>query len=398
MFAKLKSGMKSPPVVSERLKPYSERLLQGWSFVLVMWLLSRITIIIAMQVLAPYYPATPMVHPPPPPLGYIDGFVPTPSWELFTHWDGAWFKQIALSGYEYVNDGKRYNVAFFPFFPLAVRAVMGIGLPYEIAGLFVNNLALLGAMFLLYYWVDEHHGERAAKWSTAVMAWCPFSLFGTVIYSEGLFLLFTTAALRAFEKHHHVQAALWGALATGTRVNGVAMIPAFLWVAWKEKRPAIAYVAAVLTSGGLLLFMIYCGIRFSDPLAFVHVQKGFGTASGINWGGWWSMVKNLFKWRWGAVKELTKLTMVFGSTYLFWRFRNQISRVAIIYGFFSILLILTSGAVLSVNRYVYGIVTASWALGLLLSRHPRWGYGVIGLFGTLLVGFSIRFAWWRWVA
>jgi hypothetical protein len=110
------------------------------------------------------------------------------------------------------------------------------------------------------------------------------------------------------------------------------------------------------------------------------------------------MVVNLFHWRWGAVKEFTKLFMVFGSAYLFWHMRHQISRVATVYGLFSFLLIINSGAILSVNRYVYGVVSASLALGVLLSRHPRWGYATMGLFGTMLVGFAIRFAWWRWVA
>ncbi|HEY9608196.1 mannosyltransferase family protein [Allocoleopsis sp.] len=375
----------------------SAQSLQELRFVFVMWLLSRLLIIIAMQVIAPYYPATPAEHELLP-LAFVPGFIPKPSLELFTHWDAAWFKQIIAQGYDYAADGKMHNIAFFPVFPLVVRAVMSLGFSVEIAGLLVNNLALLGAMILLYRWVEEHHGENAAKWATAVMAWCPFSLFGTVIYSEGLFLLFSTAALRVFEKHQYARAALWGALTTGTRVTGVVLIPTFLFLAWREKRPPIAYLAGLATSGGLLLYMLYCLVRFGDPLAFVHVQKAWGTASGINWQGWWSMVVNLFRWRWGAVKEFTKLFMVFGSAYLFWYMRHQITRVAAVYGFFSILLIINSGAVLSVNRYVYGVVTASLALGVLLSRHPRWGYATMGLFGTMLVGFAIRFAWWRWVA
>lgn len=390
-------GLRLPTYLPKiAIKP-SEQLLQGLPFILMMWLLSRLTIIIAIQIFAPLYPATPATHDVIP-LGFIFNFYPKPSWELFTHWDAAWFKQIVLSGYEYANDGERYNIAFFPIFPLVVRAVMSLGLSFEIAGLLVNNLAMLGAMILLYRWADEHYDVSVARWATAVMAWCPFSLFGTVIYSEGLFLLFSTAALRAFEKHQYARAVLWGALSTGTRVTGIALIPAFLFLAWREKRPPMAYIAGFATSGGLLLFMLFCWIRFNDPLAFVHVQKGFGTASGVNWGGWWSMVVNLFKWRWGAVKEFTKLFMFFGSAYMFWYLRNQISRVAILYGFFSLLLIFNSGAVLSVNRYVYGIVTTSLGLGLILSRHRYWGYATMGLFTTLLVGFSIRFAWWRWVA
>lgn len=394
MSSSLKLPMK-PPRLGGNL---SEQSLQGLRFVFVMWLLSRLLIIIAMQIIAPHYPATPAEHPIPFPLNFVPGFVPTSSLELFTHWDAAWFKQIATQGYNYVDDGKMYNIAFFPVFPLVVRAVMSLGFSFEIAGLLVNNLALLGAMILLYRWVEERHGDSAAKWATAVMAWCPFSLFGTVIYSEGLFLLFSTAALRAFEKHQYARAALWGALTTGTRVTGVVLIPTFFVVAWREKRPPIAYLVGLATSGGLLLFMLYGWIRFGHPLAFVHVQKAWGTASGINLQGWWSMVVNLFHWRWGAVKEFTKLFMVFGSAYLFWYLRHQITRVATVYGLFSILLIINSGAVLSVNRYVYGIVTASLALGVLLSRHPRWGYATMGLFGTMLVGFAIRFSWWRWVA
>jgi Gpi18-like mannosyltransferase len=383
---------------SQPLKKPSEQTIEGLKFVFVMWLLSRLVIIVAIQLLAPHYPATPAEHPFPLPHKFVPGFIPTPSLELFTHWDAAWFEDIATIGYDYAPDGKMHNIAFFPIFPLLSRVVMSLGLPFGIAGPLVNSFAFLGAMILLYRWTQEHHGERAAKWATAVMAWCPFSLFGMVAFSEGLFMLFSTAALRAFEKHQYARAALWGALTTGTRVTGVALIPTFLFVAWRERRHPIAYAVGLAASGGLLLFMLFCWIRFNDPLAFIHVQKAWGTTSGINFEGWRAAFVNLFQWKWGAVKEFTKLSMVFGGAYLFWHLRHQLSRVAVAYGFFSILLIINSGALLSVNRYVFGIVSASLALGLLLSRHRRWGYGTIGLFATLLVGFSIRFAWWRWVA
>ncbi len=396
MYTSLKLRLKPPRL----LKKPSKQTLQGWQFVFIMWLLSRLLIIIAIQLIAPHYPATPAEHAQPFPLNFVPGFIPKTGLELFTHWDAAWFKQIVTQGYDYADDGKMHNIAFFPVFPLAVRTVMTLGFSYEIAGLLVNNLALLGAMILLYRWAKKHHGESAAKWATAVMAWCPFSLFGTVIYSEGLFLLFSTAALMAFEKEQYARAALWGALTTATRVTGVALIPTFLFVAWRERRHQFAYVVGLAASGGLLLFILYCWIRFGDPLAFVHVQKAWGGTSGVNWQGWLAMIGYLFKWQWGAVNAFTKLFMVFGGAYLFWHLRHQLSRVALTYGFFSILLILLSGATLSVNRYVYGIPSASLALGLLLSRHRHrhWGYATMGLFATLLVGFSIRFAWWRWVA
>jgi Gpi18-like mannosyltransferase len=98
--------------------------------------------------------------------------------------------------------------------------------PFEVAGTLVN-ICFLGAIIIVYLWVEEHHGKSAARWSSAVLAWCPFSLFGTVIYTEGLFLLLSTAALRAFDKKQYFWLALCGALATATRPTGIALIPAF---------------------------------------------------------------------------------------------------------------------------------------------------------------------------
>jgi Gpi18-like mannosyltransferase len=138
-----------------------------------MWLLSRLLIVAAMLLLVPLLPAPP------------GGIKPTVSWEVFSWWDSLLYKQIAISGYEYANDGKGHNVAFFPVFPLVIRGVMTLGLPFEVAGILVNNLAFLGALIVLYYWVEERHTRSTARWATAVLAWCPLSLFGTVIYQRG---------------------------------------------------------------------------------------------------------------------------------------------------------------------------------------------------------------------
>jgi len=41
---------------------------------------------------------------------------PTVGWEVYW-WDSVLYNQIATLGYEYANDGKGHNVAFFPYFP-----------------------------------------------------------------------------------------------------------------------------------------------------------------------------------------------------------------------------------------------------------------------------------------
>lgn len=363
-------------------------------FVFAMWLLSRLVIVVVMQLVAPLLPAA-LMH------RHDRDLVATIGWQSFSHWDGNWYRSIATSGYEFALDGKQHNIAFFPLFPLVTRAVMSLGLPFEVAGTLVNNLGFLGALILLYFWVKERHGIVAARWTTAVLAWCPFSIFGTITYTEGLFLLLSTASLRTFEKSQYIWAAVWGAMATATRVNGAVLIPTFLILAWRERRGAIAYVAGITAGTGLLLYILYCALWFGDPLAFVHAQQGWQAQTGFTWRVWWKLFTQdlILRLGWStAVIALIKVVMVFGGGYLLWRLRFRLAPIVLIYGFCSLAFIFASGAIASVERFVYGTVSIPIALGILLACHPRSGYALMGLFALLLVYFSTRFAWELWVA
>lgn len=412
-----------------------QKAVNGIIFATRMWLLSRLLIGVAMLLIAPLLSA---------PSG---GIKPTFGWGVFSAWDSLLYQQIVTSGYEYANDGKGHNVAFFPLLPLLTKAVMAFGFSFEVAGTLVSNLAFWGALIVLYWWVEERHGRSAARWATATLAWCPPSLFGTVIYSEGLFLLFSTAALRAFDRKRYQWVALWGAVATAARPTGMALIPAFLIVSWKERRPVIAYAASLAAAGGLVLFSLYCAVRFGEPLAFVHAQRGWRPSLGFDWLGWWKMLMQISigtaNWKHGAIVDplhpllfvliigigyllwrfraklgsvkvgygycalvlflwllagdpLVNTVMVLGSAYLLWHFRNQLAPVATVYGFCALGLILISGGTWSLSRIAYGIVASAIALGVLLSRHSRWGYPTMFFFAILLASLAVRFAQELW--
>lgn len=375
----------------QEVRQKSQKWAKELSFVIFIWFFSRIVVVVAMQLIAPILPLTPITHSGILPLGFSPGFVPKTSWLLFSHWDGAWYQKIATVGYEYVNDGKYHTVAFFPLFPLITRGVMLFGLPFEVAATLVNNCSLLGAMWVAYAWMKERYGISTARWSAAVLAWCPLSLFGTVAYTEGLFLLLTTLALRDFDNSQYLRAGLWGTLATATRPTGLMLSPSFLIVAWKQKQPLPAYIAAFLSPIGLLLFSLYCGWRFGDFLAFVSVQQAW------DWQhpDWWNV---LIKAVTLDKENLLRIVMFFGGGYLLWHTRKRLPLLAVIYGFATLLMIQSTGSISSVSRYVYGIISISLALGLLLSSHPRWGYLTLSLFAIVLAYLSIKFAWWHWVA
>jgi Gpi18-like mannosyltransferase len=359
------------------------KIRDGLIFVIAMWFLSRSIIAIGLQVIAP------SLDPMPSSQRFVPGFVPKSGWELFSHWDGEWYTKIATLGYSYANDGQQHSVAFYPLFPLLIRGLMALGMRVEVAGVLINSLAFLGALLLVYFWVEERYDTGSAKWTTAVLAWCPFSLFCTVIYTEGLFLFLTASALRAFERGEYIWAAFWGALTTATRGPGVALIPTFLLTAWREKRPPLAYAAGLASAIGFFSFILYCAINLEHPLAFVDIQKAWRQPT------WLEIFKEFFSFR---LQAATKVGMVFGGCYLLWYLRKRLSATIICFGFCSLALLVTSGALQSVERYAYGIVPLSIGLGLLLVGRPLWGYGLMGLFGIFLLRFSVKFASWVWVA
>lgn len=405
-------------------------------FPAAMWLTSRLLIWMIMLLIVPLLPV---------PAG---GNTTTFGWGVFYGWDSEHYHKIATFGYEFINDGKSHTLAFFPLFPLIIRVLMNLGLPFKIAGTLVSNLAFLGALYFLYFWVEEQAGKSAARWTTALVAWCPLSVFAGVIYTEGLYLLLSTAALRAFDKQHYGWTAFWGAMATATRPTGIALVGAFVLAAWKQRRPPIAYLASFAAAGGLILFSIYCAIQFGDPLGFIHAQRGWRPTLGFDWQGWWKMLMQVtigtLNWKHGGIKDplhpllftiilaigsclwyfrkqlgsakvdygfaalvfllwivagdpFLNTASVIGGAYLLWLLRTQLTPVTVIYGLCGLALLLASGGTWSLTRLVYGIISPSVALGVLLSQHLRWGYITLFFFVIILTSFSIRFAQELWI-
>lgn len=414
-------------------------------FPATIWLFSRILIWVAMFLMMPH-------------LSTANGKIVTDfGWNIFDAWDSVHYRAIATSGYEFVDDGKQHNLAFFPLFPVTIWMLMQLGFSFELAGILVNNLAFFGALYFLFFWLKEHCGISIAKWATAVLSCCPLSMFTGVIYTEGLYLFLSTASLRAFDDKKYGWTALWGAMATATRPTGLALIPAFLLAAWQQNKPKIAYISGLATSAGLLLFSFYCAINFHNPLAFIAAQKGWRPSLGFDWEGWLNMLMQIpFGSNWyfgwvnnanGIIKDpwhpllfsiiviticffwilhqhlhpliiyaayasvivlliladehlinnLLNVFMVLGGGYFLWKFRQQLTPVMVIYGLCGIGLLLASGGTISLSRLAYGIVPLSIAIGVWLSHYPRQAYLVLGLFMVLLSKLAIGFAQHRWV-
>ncbi len=402
----------------------------------LVWLLSRILIFIAMLGIAPLLPD--------PPGGIQAEF----SWGVFYAWDSVHYEAVATRGYEFQNDAQGYNIAFFPLFPLLIRGLMFFGLSFNVAGFLLSNLAFLAALAVLHHWVKSDLGNKVAWWSIVALAWCPFSLFGTVIYTEGLFLCFTVAALSSFDKGQYGWSSLWGSLATATRLPGIALIPSFCFIAWKQKRGFKAFIASIISSVGVLGFSLYCWLQFNEPFAFILTQQGWNREQDFPGQLWLKMLlqvilgtKNwhtltlvdlwhplifiliccffyaLWKLRarqiifvdigfyilalilWLLVGDpLINFLMVFGGCVLLFFTRKRLNKLILVYGLLSFLIIFATGRTTSVERFAYGIISLAPALGIIFERYSRHAYATIAFFSILTITFAIRFAQDLWVA
>ncbi|WP_285739970.1 mannosyltransferase family protein [Kitasatospora phosalacinea] len=221
----------------------------------------------------------------------------TPLLERLTAWDGRHFVEIAAHGYPdrftYTPDGELTgnDLAFFPLFPLLVRAVHAVtGLGWSGAAVLTAQLALLLALVLVHRLVAGLHSRRAATVVLVLLvAAQPMSLVFFMAYSESLFLALAAGTLLAARRGHWAAAGACAFLAGLTRPAGVAVVVALAVAAagGLRRRPGrrVRPVAAVLLAcTGTPLYLAWVAERLGSPDAWFAVQRA-GWDTRWDWGG-----------------------------------------------------------------------------------------------------------------
>ena len=221
------------------------------AFVLVCWMISRLVVLHGLR------------------------SVPSPNLGVVANWDGVWYRTIATQGYDFAADGRWHSIAFFPLYPYLVSLAMRAGANFDLASVLVSNAAYLAMMIVTSHWVAKRNGHSAARWTSAFLAFFPLSLFGSVAYPEGLFMLLSALALKEFDERRYPASALWSALAALARPNGVCLCVAFAASALAERRGKGAMLPAITALLGALVMITFGAVRFHDPLAFIHAQQAW---------------------------------------------------------------------------------------------------------------------------
>jgi hypothetical protein len=246
------------PLDEGAILPKRPELREAFFYCLRVWLVARVALtILAVTGVALLQSLKPVGVPgwaAPEQTGGWHNLV-TP-WERF---DGLWFLRIADSGYV-DGDG---SAAFFPLYPLAIRALSWVlgGHPLA-AALIISNAAFLGALVVLYLLTHREFGETMARRTVLYMTVFPTAFFFFAPYSESLFLFLIVTSLYAARRGSWPVAGVAGALAGATRNVGILLVPvlaAEAVVRWRrERRPIVApLVWSAFASVGALAYLAF---------------------------------------------------------------------------------------------------------------------------------------------
>ena len=204
-------------------------------------------------------------------------------------WDGSWYGGIAQGGYQCgpLNPEGMRNVAFFPLFPLAVRAVMLVVHDPNLAGLIVSNVSFLIALVLLFQIVRARFDEAVARRTVVLLAVFPFAMFFGAAYTKSITLVALVAAFFFGERRQWFLAGVCAAFASAARMVGVLLIPALalLYLSqihfnWRLIRPNILWLG--LGALGIGSYAAYLGATCGDPLLFAKSQFVAGWMLGVD--------------------------------------------------------------------------------------------------------------------
>ncbi|MEU5977193.1 glycosyltransferase family 39 protein [Streptomyces sp. NPDC047315] len=202
--------------------------------------------------------------------------------QLATSWDSSWYLGIAEHGYtdELGTRVNTNNLAFFPLYPLLVRAFAAVTPGSRASvGLVLSVVCSLIAAWGVYAVGERLHGRRTGTLLAILWGAFPVGVVQWMGYTESLFTALTAWSLYAVLTGRWLAAGGLACLAGLTRPTGVALAAAVTLAALLScrrrhggPRPA-ALVAAVLAPLGWLGFVGWVGARVGRVDGYFAVQR-----------------------------------------------------------------------------------------------------------------------------
>lgn len=140
-------------------------------------------------------------------------------WQNLENWDGRHYLAIAKNGYVLNSD-----YVFFPLYPIFINLATKLTGNYFISGILINFFSLILAANIFYRLVLKDFGKVYANKSLLALLFFPLSFHFLTVYSESLFLLLAVSTFLLIRKKNYFFATIMAALASGTRLSGLALV------------------------------------------------------------------------------------------------------------------------------------------------------------------------------
>jgi hypothetical protein len=336
--------------------------------------------------------------------------------DVWARWDSVFFVRIAEHGYD------KGSAAFSPLYPSLVWAIGHVfGGHYVVAGLAVSLAAALGAFLLLHRLAEDHLGADGARRAVLYLAVFTMALFLQAVYSESLYLLLVLGAFVLAERRRFAVAGTAAGLAILTRSVGVALLPALVLLAWRQRDRARALCGLSLAIPVAALEPLVLWRQTGNAWEFAHAQERwhrYWSKAGPFGGIWHGLVAGgrgleQFVTGHGAgvpnaapmhaaaenVEALAFLLLFLPLTVIAWR------RFGAPYGLFAAVSLAiplsfpsSRWPLLSLPRFVLVIFPFFLALAALTSGRPRL-HTALAACSSLFLGLTVvQWSLWQWVS
>jgi hypothetical protein len=297
--------------------------------------------------------------------------------DLLTSWDSLWYLRIVRDGYpssipaHVTFHQPEARAAFFPLYPLLVRAADRVLPGGDVAAALFLNL-VLGAVFIYLLGVLTRRlkGDHAAARVMVLAAVFPGSFVLSFAYAEAILLVLACATFLLLLDRRWVLAGLAAGLATASRPNAIALVlacAAAAWVAWRRERDWKAWAAPLLAPLGFVAFQVYLSWRTGERLVWFRVQHQ-GWNEGISFGltAITKTTKFLAHPLDSPTNAITALCLVALAAGLWALWKARLPAPIVVYTLVSVFLMLVPAQVTARPRFLYT------AVGLLIAVAAVW--------------------------
>jgi len=382
--------------------------------------------------------------------GWLGNLLAAPA----ARWDAAWYLVIAHYGYRPDLGSFTYSrTAFFPLYPLGLRAIAALGFAPVLAGVLLSVGALALSLYGIHRLttlelsrtgpsaIGRPRAAEVARLAVLVMAFAPMAFFFSAVYSESLYLALSVGLFWCARQGRWALVGALGALAAATRSAGVVLLlPALMlylygpredrapdfprgpWLRPRYRpRPDMLWLGLVPV--GLGLYMAYLALSGGDALMPFHAQDVWARHFAGPYLGMWDGVKAGFE---GARQLLSfqrhhlyfpspsgSPFVAAGHNLMLLAFLilavpavvGVLRTLPLAYGVYVIAALglplsypVTAQPLMSLPRFLVvlfplGIWLAAW-----LAAHPRAQRPVLLASAVLMAFFVAQFATWHWVA